>query len=120
MHLNSQDHSISLQCIFESNKQMLCFQMIVLTAKYINEGHLIHSEGLHCKRALKQNSHYILTRVLTISSRKARTQKCWVSQNSSSKPEDTVLLGASSLQLFFKYSLHCQCKNSESQANTSF
>lgn len=104
MHLNSQDHSagpgvsISLKCIFDSNKEMLCFQRIVLTAKYINEVHLTHSEGLHFKTALKQNSRCVLTRVLTIYTRTARTAKSAGSlRTPNSKPEDTLLLGASSL-----------------------
>lgn len=81
MHLNSQDHNagpgaiISLKCFFGNNKEMLRFQSIVLTAKYINEGHLTHSEGLHFKTALKQNSHCVLTRVLTINTRTARTAR---------------------------------------------
>lgn len=64
---------VSLRYIFHSNKEMLCFQRTVLTAKYINEGHLTQSEGLHFKTALKRNSHCVSTRVLTIYSTTART-----------------------------------------------
>lgn len=80
---------------------MLCFQRIVLTAKCITEDHLTHSEGLHFKTALKQNSHCVLTTVLTIYTRTARTVKSAGSlRTPNSKPEDAQLLGASSLQLF--------------------
>lgn len=88
----------SLQCIFGSNKEMLCFQRTVLTAKYINQGHLTHSASLHFKTALKQNSHCVLTRVLAIYSRTARTATSSESLKTlTPNLEDTLLLGASSL-----------------------
>lgn len=81
----------SLQCIFGRNKEMLCFQRIVLTAEYINEGHLTHSEGLHFKTELKQNSHCVLARVLTIYSTTTRTASRAGSLKTNSKAEGSTI-----------------------------